>query len=263
MNRNIRKIFFNILSVAFLLVLWSIASQNGLFGKVDVQISRLLLPPPEYVLHKLLEMLASGYLLENIWTSLQRVLTGFLLAVGIGIPAGIFMGINDDIYNLLYPMVRIISPIPGVAWIPLAILWFGLGNRAAIFIITISSISPIIVNVLQGMKAIDHNLKDVMYILHANKLQEISYLIIPSLMPYIITGFKLSLGYAWRVVIAAELVGVPGGLGYVLNLGRSTAQTEVTLIVIFTLSFLLIMTESLLFKPLEQMTDQWRAIRNR
>lgn len=84
------------------------------------------------------------------------------------------------------------------------------------------------------------------------------YLIIPSVIPYIVTGFKLGLGYAWRVVIAAEMVGVPSGMGYVLNLGRSTAQTEITFITIIVLCVMLALIEKCLFISLEKVTNKWK-----
>lgn len=261
MGKKFRNFFISFSSVILLLLVWKIASVTGIFGRVEPKISRLLLPPPEVVLSKFIEMLFNGYLLENIWTSMQRVLIGFFWAVLIGIPTGVFMGLKEDIRHFLYPIIRIIAPIPGAAWIPLAILWFGLGNKAAIFIITVSSVSPIVMNVIQGMESIDKSLSDAMSILHAKKWQRILYLVLPSIMPYMVTGFRLGLGYAWRVVIAAELVGVPGGLGYVLNTGRSTAQTEVTIIVIITLSMMLIFMEQLCFKPVEKITNQWKADR--
>lgn len=228
MNKNIKNFLISCASVVTLFAVWQIASVTGIFGRVDTAISQFLLPPPGVVLNKFIEMLLSGYLLESIWTSLQRVLSGFGLAVLIGIPLGILMGISRNLKSFFYPLIKIVAPIPGAAWIPLAILWFGLGNKAAVFIITVSSISPIVVNVLQGMEAIDRNLVNTMSTLNAKWWQMICFLVFPSITPYIVTGFKLGLGYAWRVVIAAELVGVPGGLGYVLNTGRSTAQTEVT-----------------------------------
>lgn len=256
--KKIKKYILGISSIILIIILWKITSMTGIFGRVDQKISDLMLPPPEKVLAEMIEMLKSGYLLEHIWTSFQRVISGFLLAAIIGIPLGVLMGINQSIKYFLYPIFRIISPIPGVAWIPLAILWFGLGNDAAIFIITVSAITPIVVNVLQGVESIDKNLSDVMTTLNASFINKILYMVIPSIIPYMVTGFKLGLGYAWRVVIAAEMVGISGGLGYVLSLGRSTAKTEVTLIVIVTLSILLIIMEQCLFRPLEKITDNWK-----
>ena len=142
---------------------------------------------------------------------------------------------------------------------PLSILWFGLGDKAAVFIIAVSAITPIVTNVIQGIESIDTNLENMMNMLKASRWQLMRFLIIPSAVPYVITGFKLGLGYAWRVVIAAEMVGVPDGMGYVLNLGRSTAQTEITFITIIVLAVLLALMEKCLFAHLEKITGAWKT----
>lgn len=246
-------------SIAVLLVIWHIASTTGIFGRVDVERGRLLLPTPATVGAELWEILKSGYLLHNIWVSMKRVLTGFLIAAAIGTPVGILMGMSERIRNFLHPIFRLFSPIPGVAWVPLAILWFGLGNNAAVFIITMGALSPIITNTLQGVMEVDQKLIQVLSIMEANRWQIVTRCIIPSIIPYLVSGFKLGLGFAWRAVIAAELVGVPEGLGYVLNVGRNTANTAITLITILSLGFIMILMENLFFAPLERYTANWKA----
>ena len=258
MKKKIKKYVLGIASIALLLIVWKMASATGIFGRVSQKISTLILPPPEVVFGEFFEMIATGYLLEHIWTSFLRVISGFAIAVVIGIPLGVLMGTNENIKYFFNPIFKIIAPIPGVAWIPLAILWFGLGNDAAVFIIAVSAITPIVTNVIQGAESIDKNLMDVMATMDATFWDKLKYIIIPSVVPYIVTGFKLGLGFAWRVVIAAEMVGVPGGLGYVLALGRSTANTAMTLIVIMTLGILLTIMEQCLFKPLESITNNWK-----
>lgn len=256
---KIKEVLLGCISILFILLLWQLASSTGLFGKFEPRRSQILLPSPGRVFDKLIEICLNGYLPHNIWLSLKRVLIGFLVAVVIGVPVGILIGLNDNIRYLVQPVISFVVPIPGVAWVPLAILWFGLGDDAAIFIIIVSSVSPIIINTFQGMKAIDSNLRNVMKMLHANRWQTVYMLIIPSIMPYMFTGFRLGLGYAWRVVIAAEMVGVPDGLGYVLNLGRNTAQTELTFITILTLCVLMTLMERGIFDPVEKKLSRWQV----
>lgn len=246
------------ITIIVVIIIWSIASKTGLFGKLDPDTAKLLLPMPSVVAAEFAEMIKSGYLLSNIWVSMQRVLIGFGIAVAIGLPLGIIMGISENVRNFIYPLVRFFSPIPGVAWVPLAILWFGLGNNAAIFIIVMGSLSPIIVNSLQGVLNVDKKLYDVLSIMEANTWQVVKYCIIPSIIPYIVSGFKLGLGFAWRVVIAAEMVGVPKGLGYVLSVGRNTANTSVTIITIISLGIIMMLMEEVLFRFLENRTNQWK-----
>lgn len=258
MKKRVRNISLTIASILIIVVLWQIASSTGIFGRVDPKISKILLPSPKAVLNESINIIKSGYLLKHIWISFQRVAIGFGIAFFVGILLGILMGISKNLRTMLYPVFRIIAPIPGVAWVPLAILWFGLGNNAAVFIIVVSAITPIIINVLQGVQSLDKNLEDVMTIMKASFIEKIQYMIIPSIIPYVVTGLKLGLGYAWRAVIAAEMVGVPGGLGYVLSVGRSTAKTEITIITMIVLSMMLIIMEEFLFTPLEKITNNWK-----
>lgn len=250
-----------IISLLIFALFWKIASATGIFGRVSVRSSQLLLPPPEKVLYSIYDMLISGYLEKHIWVSFWRVIRGFLIAAVIGIPVGIFMGVNVHAKNCLNILFRLFSPIPGVAWVPLAILWFGLGDNAALFIITMGSISPIIVNTMQGVDDVDKNLEQALLTMGASKLQIVTRCIIPSIVPYMISGFRLGLGFAWRVVIAAELVGVPDGLGYVLNTGRSTGKTEVTVVTIILLGIIMVLMEEVLFRPIEKKVCHWRKAR--
>ncbi len=248
--------------LSLVIILWQIASDTGLFGKYDVNRGKLILPSPVFVIQRMIELIVNGYLFKHIWISFKRVIVGFFGAVLFGLPLGILMGRNETIKMFVQPIFKILAPIPGVAWVPLSILWFGLGDDAAIFIIVVSAITPIVVNTIQGVEAIDLNLENVMIMLKASKWQLMKYLIIPSVVPYVIIGFKLGLSYAWRVVIAAEMVGVPDGLGYVLNLGRSTAQTEITFITIIILCVMMVLIEKCLFLPLEKVTNAWKTVRN-
>lgn len=245
--------------VVLILLIWQLASETGIFGKYEISRGKLMLPSPVFVIKRMVELLFNGYLLSHIWISFKRVITGFLIAVLLGVPLGILMGRNESIKLFVQPIFKILAPIPGVAWVPLAILWFGLGDDAAIFIIVVSAITPIVTNVIQGVESIDNNLESLMIMFKASKSQSMRFLIMPSITPYIVTGFKLGLGYAWRVVIAAEMVGVPDGMGYVLNLGRSTAQTEITFITILVLCVMLVVMEKCLFTNLEKITNTWKV----
>lgn len=257
-RRDLKRIWQGTLAVAAFLLVWNVASVTGLFGRVSPEYSLLLLPPPKVVLVALAQMLRSGYLWDHLSVSMLRVLAGFSLSVSIAVPLGIGMGLSASLNNLVEPLVRIFSPIPGVAWVPLAILWFGLGDGAAVFIITIGSIFPILLNTLQGVQDVDTQLIDAARTMGATRWQVIGRVMFPSLIPYLVTGFRTGLGFAWRVVIAAEMVGVPKGIGYMLTIGRSTGRTEVTIVTMICLGGLMLMVEELIFAPMERRTDSWR-----
>jgi NitT/TauT family transport system permease protein/taurine transport system permease protein/sulfonate transport system permease protein len=246
------------ISLAIFLAIWHVASSTGLFGRIDSEYSLLLLPLPETVLKAIIETIRDGSLWGNVSVSIIRVAAGFLLAVLIGIPLGLGMALSRVCNNFSEPFVRVFSPIPGIAWVPLAILWFGLGDKAAIFIITIGSVFPIVINTIQGVRDVDAHLVDAARMMGATHLQVIRRVMLPSLIPYLVTGFRVGLGFAWRVVIAAEMVGVPKGIGYMLNVGRSTGRTDITIVTMVTLGVLMLVVEELIFAPLENRTRFWK-----
>jgi ABC-type nitrate/sulfonate/bicarbonate transport system permease component len=248
-----------IFSVLVFLTIWHIASHTGIFGRVSVKASSLLLPDPFTVFKSFLEMIISGYLPKHLGISFIRVMKGFAIAAAIGVPLGIAMGMSKSVKNFTSPIFRTFSPIPGVAWVPLAILWFGLGDKAAVFIIVMGAIAPIIINANQGVNDVDRNLLQALYSMNASKWQIVRKCIIPSIVPYLVSGFRLGLGFAWRVVIAAEMVGVPDGMGYALSTGRSTGRTEVTIVTIISLGIVMILLEQVLFAFLEKTTSHWRS----
>jgi len=259
MNRaSWQRLWQGTVTIIVVLVLWQIASNTGIFGRVSVESARLLLPPPRVVLASLVEMAGSGYLLDNVSISVFRVLCGFVLAVLIALPLGIAMALTTTIHNLADPIVRLVSPIPGIAWVPLAILWFGLGDQAAIFIIAIGSIFPVLLSTIQGVHDVDPRLVDAARTMGATRWQVLQRVMFPSLIPYLVTGFRTGLSFAWRVVIAAEMVGVPKGIGYMLTVGRSTGKTEVTIVTMLILGVLMVLVEELIFNPLQSVTDVWR-----
>jgi ABC-type nitrate/sulfonate/bicarbonate transport system permease component len=255
---SFQRLWQGALTILVVVALWQIASNTGLFGRTSPEYSRLLLPPPAVVITSLIEMIRSGYLLDNVSISILRVVSGFLLAVLIAVPLGIAMALSATIHNLMEPLVRLLSPIPGVAWVPLAILWLGLGDEAAIFIITIGSIFPILLNTVQGVQDADQRLIDAARTMGATRWQILRRVLLPGLAPYLVTGFRTGLSFAWRVVIAAEMVGVPKGIGYMLTIGRSTGQTEITIVTMLVLGVLMVIMEELIFVPLESYTNAWR-----
>jgi len=257
-----KRLWQGALAVLVFLGLWQVASTTGLFGRIDPEFARLLLPPPTVVFAALWQMSASGYLWEHLSISLLRVLAGFGISALIAVPLGIAMAISPPVNNLAEPFVRIFSPIPGVAWVPLAILWFGLGDRAAIFIIVAGAIFPILLNTVQGVRDVDANLVDAARTMGATRWQIIHRVMLPSLIPYLVTGFRTGLGFAWRVVIAAEMVGVPKGIGYMLAMGRSTGRTEITVVTMICLGAMMLVIEELVFGPLERRTRSWRRQAN-
>ena len=203
------------LVVIVILVLWEIAvrhSRNDLF------------PGPWQVALGIVELARKGLLFKYVVASLFRVTWGFSLAVLVGVPLGLFLGWFRPAYQAFNPLIQILRPISPIAWIPLAILWFGVSDAAPVFLIFLASVFPITVSSTDAVR----NLEPV-YIRAARnfelgRIQLFSRVILPGSLPRIITGIRIALGVAWLVVVAAEMIAVNSGLGYLIIDARNAGK---------------------------------------
>ena len=147
----------------------------------------------------------------QVMYSLGRVLAGFLLAVAIGIPAGFLIGANKTFEQAWLPLIAILRPVSPLAWLPIGLLVFRAVDPSAIFVIFITSIWPIILNTAAGVKAIPQDYLNVAQVLNFNRREMVTKIYVPSTLPYMLTGMQLSLGTAWMVIVAAEML--TGGIG--------------------------------------------------
>jgi len=160
-----------------------------------------------------------GFLLPmHALYSLERVLYGFSLALLLGVPLGIAMGGSRTLRNLLYPMVNFFRPIPPLAWVPLAILWFGIGLKSAAFLIFLGAFFPILLNTCAGVLAVEPILVDAARTLDASRWNIWLKVLLPGSLPSILTGIRIGMGIGWMTLVAAELTGVRQGygLGYMI-----------------------------------------------
>src|SRR5476649_851165 len=156
----------------------------------------------------------SGELPHDAWASLSRVLGGFAIGAGLALPLGLLMGTNKTVYKLFDPLVQVLRPIPPIAYIPLAILWFGLGNPPAFFLISLVAFFPILVNTIAGVRNVDAIYLRAARNLGARGLTLFTRVILPAALPHILTGARVAVGVAFIVVIVAEMIAVNSGLGY-------------------------------------------------
>ena len=185
-----------------------------------------LLPPPTEILKSFREVSADGALLFHVAASLKRVLAGLALASVAAIPLGVVVAASPRIRAYFLPLIEILRPIPPIAWIPLAILWFGIrGDAASNFITFIAAFFPLFLHTLSGVQHIEQIHLNAAKTLGAGKKMLVLDVAIPAALPYIITGFRISLGFAWMSVIAAELIASTSGLGYMIEMNRSMTNT--------------------------------------
>ncbi len=183
-----------------------------------------IFPTPLEVLHGLVELAQRGLLLKYIVASLFRVSWGFSLAVVIGVPLGLVLGWFRPAFAALNPFIQILRPISPIAWIPVAILWFGVKDTAPIFLIFLASVFPIAVSSMSAVQ----NMQQV-YLRAAQNfglrgLPLFRRVILPAALPQIITGIRIALGVAWLVVVAAEMIAVNSGLGYLIIDARNAGK---------------------------------------
>ena len=207
-----------------LLVVWEILSRYQVF-------SPQALPAPSQVLLKWIEYarpqgqydatrtsyiiwLFSGELPHDLWATFFRVLIGFLIGAGLALPLGLFMGKFERIHQLFNPLIQVLRPIPPIAYVPLSILWFGLGNPPAFFLISLGAFFPVLMNTISGVRNVDATYIRAALNLGASRMTLFGRVIVPSAMPHILTGLRVGIGVAFICVIVAEMIAVNNGLGY-------------------------------------------------
>ena len=171
-----------------------------------------------------------GDLLKHCGISLGRVLRGYGISVICGVTLGIFIGLNRHMERITQLLIQIIKPIPPIAWIPLVILWFGIGESGKTFLIFLGGFFTILVNVVDGIKQTDKKLIEVSKVMETPFLKKIFKLIIPSAAPNIFTGLRTGLASCWMCVVAAELVSSTTGLGYMIMDARQYGQTDIVIV---------------------------------
>lgn len=183
-----------------------------------------IFPTPRQVLAGTWELVEKGVLVKFVVASLFRVATGYLLAVFVGIPLGLLMGWFTRFRMALNPAIQVLRPISPIAWIPVAILWFGVSDLAPIFLIFLASLFPITVAAMAAVQNIQ-----LVYIRAARNfgiggLELFKKVVLPAALPQILTGLRLALGVAWLVVVAAEMIAVNSGLGYLIIDARNAGK---------------------------------------
>jgi NitT/TauT family transport system permease protein len=207
------------------IVLWQSVASAGL---VNPQV----LPSPIAVWHKWVEYLLplapfadysgggwwswafSGELVVDTLTSLYRVVVGFAIGAALALPLGLAMGASPVVYAWMNPLVQILRPIPPIAYIPLAILWFGLGNPPAVFLIALGAFFPVLMNTIAGVRQVDGIYLRASRNLGAGRLTVFYRVILPAAVPYILSGVRIGIGTAFIVVIVSEMIAVNNGLGF-------------------------------------------------
>ena len=183
-----------------------------------------LFPRPIDVLLGIVELARKGLLVKYIVASLFRVTVGFALAVVVGVPVGLLLGWFRRLFFAFNPMIQVLRPISPIAWIPVAILWFGVDDRAPVFLIFLASVFPITVSAMAAVQNIQPVYIRAARNFGVGRVELFRRVIFPATLPQILTGIRIALGVAWLVVVAAEMIAVNSGLGYLIIDARNAGK---------------------------------------
>jgi len=223
-----REHWISVVSLILFLVIWELICRFEIIGPYQ------LVPPSEILgvfVDKFSEPNPDGALLQqHAWASLSLALAGFGAAVCVGVPLGLLMGWYKPVNLLVRPLFDAVRPIPPIAWIPIAILWLGIGIHAKAFIIFLAAFVPCVINSYTGIRLTNPVLIRVARIYGASNFETFRKIGIPSAIPMVFTGIKLSLNAAWTTLVAAELLAASQGLGYMIQLGRRLARPDIIIV---------------------------------
>lgn len=209
-----------------------------------------------------IEAIRDGSLIQHVAASMWRVVAGTALALVVAVPMGIAMGVSPGISSFFTPIFRFFSVLAGIAWIPIATLWFGYGFGAIVFVIFNAVFFVVTYNTLLGVSSIPMNLRHAASSLGAGPWQMVVQVLLPGALPNIVTGIRTGLGFAWRGLIAAEMIATNVGLGYMLFVARDFYRTEVIVFGMIVIGVLWLLIDRLLLVPLERATmERWGMVR--
>lgn len=196
-----------------------------------------LIPPPSEVAVALYDLAVGGInddafsatLHDHLFASLSRVYGGFALAFVVALPLGLMIGRIPVVRRLLDPTLQVMRPIPVTAWLPLAMIMFGLGPRSAVFLVCLGAFYPILINTIFGVRSVDPRLFEAASMLGCQGTAQFFKVVLPASLPAIFTGLRLGLGFAWVVIVVGEMTGVQTGLGAIIMEARQLSRTEIVI----------------------------------
>ncbi|MFZ6756830.1 ABC transporter permease [Undibacterium sp. Ji50W] len=248
MKKNWRVFGAGLIVPIVLILVWHTFSTQG-------WVNPQMLPAPLDVLKKWIEYgapreafnpavenwlswIVSGEMVRDTLGSMYRVFAGFFIGTSLALPLGLIMGTNQRVYTLLNPLIQLHRPIPPIAFTPLAILWFGLGDSPAIFLISIGAFFPVLMNTIAGVHHVDSIYIRAARNLGASQFTMFSRVILPAAVPYILSGVRIGIGSAFICVIIAEMLAVNNGLGFRIQEAREYFWTDKIIAGMYTIGFL-------------------------
>ncbi|MGU3413112.1 taurine ABC transporter permease TauC [Enterobacteriaceae bacterium C34A] len=251
-----RQLTIGFATLAFLLALWWTVTALQL-------IAPLFLPPPGAVFNKLLTIAGpQGFMDATLWqhlaASLTRILIALVAATLIGIPVGIAMGLSPTVRGIFDPLIELYRPIPPLAYLPLMVIWFGIGETSKILLIYLAIFAPVAMSALAGVKSVQQVRLRAAQSLGASRAQILWFVILPGALPEILTGLRIGLGVGWSTLVAAELIAATRGLGFMVQSAGEFLATDVVLAGIAVIAIIAFVLE-LGLRALQRRLTPWHG----
>jgi NitT/TauT family transport system permease protein/taurine transport system permease protein len=251
-----RALLTELLPFAVAIAVWQALSAADIWPRV-------LFPSPWEVAQTFAADIVSGVLLVNLAVSLKSLLLGFLAGCVVAIPLGYLMGLHRVSRNFFDPLVNLLQAIPGLAWIPFAILWFGLGDGAVVFIIVMSVFFPVLHNLLTGIRMVQPVLIEAVQTLGAGRVAVIRHVIFPATLPNLMTGIRLGIAFGFRSLVGGEMIASTDGLGYAIFNAQQYFQSARIVVGMLAIGIVWLIMDRMLLRPIETRTTlRWGLIRD-
>ncbi len=251
-----RRLGISLLTLGALLALWWLVARLEL-------ISPLFLPPPAQVLQQLLTLAGpQGFMDATLWqhlaASLQRILIALAAATLCGVTVGLAMGLSPTLRGMLDPLIELYRPVPPLAYLPLMVIWFGIGETSKVLLIYLAIFAPVAMATLAGVQGARQVRLRAARALGANRWQVLWYVIVPGALPDILTGLRIGLGVGWSTLVAAELIAATRGVGFMVQAAGEFLATDVVLAGILVIA-LIAFTLELGLRALQRRLTPWHG----
>ncbi|HJF31381.1 MAG TPA: ABC transporter permease [Sporosarcina psychrophila] len=247
MTTFLRRILF----IGILAVIWEVTSRVS-------SLPDFMFPSLSQVLHTLYTGIVSGQIMTAIFTSMSRLLIGFTIATVLGLFLGYLIWRSKLVEDTLGFLVTALQSIPSIVWFPLAIIWFGLNDFSILFIVTIGATWTMTINATSGFKNVPRLYQQVAKTLGSGGFHFLRTVIMPASVPQLISGLRIAWAFSWRALMAGELLGGGGGLGYLLEMGRSLGQMDLVISVMIIIGVIGTIMDNLVFLRLERsVQNKW------
>ncbi|MGL6469177.1 taurine ABC transporter permease TauC [Aeromonas hydrophila] len=251
-----RRLGVSLLTLCVLLALWWLVARLGL-------ISPLFLPPPAQVLQQFATLAGpQGFMDATLWqhlaASLQRILIALVAATLCGVTVGLSMGLSPTLRGMLDPLIELYRPVPPLAYLPLMVIWFGIGETSKVLLIYLAIFAPVAMATLAGVQGAKQVRLRAARALGANRWQVLWYVIVPGALPDILTGLRIGLGVGWSTLVAAELIAATRGVGFMVQAAGEFLATDVVLAGILVIA-LIAFTLELGLRALQRRLTPWHG----